>query len=81
VTELQISIDAGLLASASKRAQRDGSTVEEVLTRFLSAYASHEEASTKGIAAFIEWARRSESGSPQGGRTWTRDEIHDRRAG
>lgn len=35
----------------------------------------------QGLRAFIEWAGKSQSGSPNGKRTWTRDEIHERRAG
>jgi hypothetical protein len=81
MSQLQIEVDADLLARVADRAMREGTSVEALLGRFMREYAPDEDSGAHGLRTFAEWARRSQSGSPTGKRSWTRDEIHERRAG
>lgn len=77
MANLTITIDAGLLKKARMRALEDGTSVNAVLRDYLERYAA-VGATADALAAFSVLARGSEATSGRLGRTWTRDEIHDR---
>lgn len=77
MTNLTLSIDGELLKRARMRALERDSSVNALVREFLEKLAGQSTAND-GIRAFLELAKRSDSGSGPGGRTWTRDELHER---
>lgn len=72
---ITLAIDDGLLEAARDFAQKNGTTVNALVRRLL-------EQSVRPPAA--AWFDELESlalnaGGDSGGRTWTREELHDRR--
>jgi hypothetical protein len=77
VANLTITVDERLLRQARMRALEDGTSVNALLRSYLERYAGAGDAAD-ALQAFAGLARTSEASSGSGGRTWTRDEIHDR---
>lgn len=77
MTNLTITIDGRLLKQARMRALEDGTSVNALLRRYLERYAGVGD-SEAALSGFARLARRSPATSGPGGRTWTRDELHDR---
>jgi len=80
MANLTIAIDEQLLKKARMRALEDGTSVNALLRAYLERYAGSADA-TEALARFVRLARQSAATSGPGGRTWTRDELHDRDAG
>jgi hypothetical protein len=59
------------------RALEQGTSVNAVLRAQLEAYAG-EGAGGDAMLEFLRLARESRSGSGEKGRTWSRDELHER---
>jgi hypothetical protein len=74
---LTITIDDRLLKQARMRALEDGTSVNALLRAYLERYAGAGEAG-EALDGFARLARRSSATSGPPGRTWTRDELHDR---
>jgi plasmid stability protein len=77
MANLTIRLDDGLLKRARIRAVEDGTSVNALARTYLERYAGVadvDDAQT-GLAQF---ARLTQSAIARGGRTWTRDELHDR---
>lgn len=77
MANLTITIDERLLKQARIRALEDGTSVNALLRAYLERYAGSGQAG-EALAGFARLARRSTATSGPGGRTWTRDELHDR---
>jgi hypothetical protein len=77
MANLTITIDERLLKQARIRALEDGTSVNALLRAYLERYAGAGEAG-EALAGFARLARRSAASSGPQGRTWTRDELHDR---
>lgn len=77
MANLTITVDERLLKQARMRALEDGTSVNAVLRAYLERYAGVGDTS-EALRGFGRLARRSTASSGPGGRTWTRDEIHDR---
>lgn len=77
MANLTITIDERLLKQARRRALEDGTSVNALLRTYLERYAGSGQAG-EALAGFARLARRSAASSGPQGRTWTRDELHDR---
>ena len=80
MANLTITVDKELLKRARVKAIEEGTSVNAVLREYLERYvgAATTEAA---LAAFAELASLSDASSGSSGRTWSRDELHDRSAG
>jgi plasmid stability protein len=72
-----IALDESVLRRARVRAAENGTSVNAVLAEYIERYADASDASA-AIGEFLELAAATDSGSGPGGRTWTREELHDR---
>lgn len=77
MANLTITIDDRLLRQARMRALEDGTSVNALLRSYLERYAGADDAA-EALAGFRRLARDSTASSGPGGRTWTRDDAHDR---
>jgi hypothetical protein len=77
MANLTITIDERLLKQARMRALEDGTSVNAILRTYLERYAGVGDA-VDALGGFGRLARASTATSGPGGRTWTRDELHDR---
>jgi hypothetical protein len=77
MANLTITIDDHLLKQARMRALEDGTSVNAVLRTYLERYAGAGD-TMAALSGFARLARRSAATSGASGRTWTRDELHDR---
>ncbi|MCP4664068.1 MAG: hypothetical protein GY856_52460 [bacterium] len=76
MANLTIAVDDELLKRARIRALEQGSSVNALLREFLTAFADPSATRKRAIRSLQSLADRAESGS--GGRSWTRDELHER---
>lgn len=76
MTNLTITVDEETLKRARIRAIEEGTSVNMVLRAFLETWA-RPPAESPG-AEFVALTERVSGGSGPGGRTWTRDDLHDR---
>ncbi len=76
MTNLTITVDEQTLKRARIRAIEEGTSVNVVLRRFLEAWA-RPPAEAPG-EAFVAIAREASGASGPAGRTWKRDDLHDR---
>ena len=79
MANLTISVDDVLLKRARIKALEDGTSVNALLREYLEAYTGTQQ-TQRALAGFAELAERTEASSGAAGRTWTRDELHDRQA-
>lgn len=77
MANLTITIDERLLKQARMRALEDGTSVNALLRTYLERYAGVGDTS-EALSGFARLALRSAASSGPGGRTWTRDDLHDR---
>jgi plasmid stability protein len=77
VANLTLTIDEDLLRRARIRALERGTSVNAAVREFLEGYAGGEQ-ETSALQALGALADRARASSGPGGRSWTRDEIHDR---
>lgn len=77
MANLTITIDGRLLKQARIRALEDGTSVNALLRTYLERYAGIGDRD-EALAGFARLARQSTATSGPRGRTWTRDELHDR---
>ena len=77
MANLTISIDDRLLKQARMRALEDGTSVNAVLRTYLERYAGVGDTG-EALSTFARLARQSSATSGPHGRTWTREDIHDR---
>ena len=76
MANLTIAVDDALLRRARIRALEQGSSVNALLRGYLEAFANPGNTRERAIRSFQALADRAQSGS--GGRSWTRDQLHER---
>lgn len=76
MANLTITVDDETLQRARLRALEQGTSVNALLREQLEAFAGGRSAREAAVEALLDLSRRSES--RRGGRTWTRDELHER---
>lgn len=74
---LTLSIDEELLRRARVRAAKENTSVNAVVRDYLATYAGARQMST-ARRRLVELSRSSRSGSGVEGRSWSRDELHER---
>ena len=77
MANLTVAVNDDILRRARVRAAERGTSVNAAVSEFLAHYAG-EDPSERAIETFLELAEGSGAGSGAAGRTWTRDELHDR---
>jgi plasmid stability protein len=77
MANVTITLDDNLLRKARIRAAELGTSVNAVLREHLERWTGVEDERRRAIERFLEGSKRSRASS--GGRTWTRDELHERR--
>ncbi|HEY5288365.1 MAG TPA: hypothetical protein VIJ50_14815 [Solirubrobacteraceae bacterium] len=77
MANLTLSIDEPLLKRARIRALERDTSVNALVRDFLEDLAA-QAPPREGVRAILELARRSHAGSGPAGRSWTRDELHER---
>ena len=77
MANVTITVDVEVLRRARIRALEQGTSINAILRDYLTSYAG-EDVARRGLRELLEMARSSSSRSGALGRTWTRDELHDR---
>ena len=77
MANLTVTVDDETLKRARIRALELGTSVNRLLANYLEAFASNDQRQT--IEGIVELSEVAHAGSGPGGRTWTRDELHERR--
>ncbi len=77
MANLTITIDDHLLKRARLRALERGTSINALLRDYLEAF-SHPEDLLEARLSFAGLARGAGAGSGEGGRRWSRDELHER---
>lgn len=76
MVNLTLAIDEEILHRAEDRAAEQGTSVNALLQEYLEAFAGSQRTRRQAIHEILELSRTS--GSRRGGRTWTRDDLHER---
>lgn len=76
MANLTLTIDERLLQAARIRALEQGTSVNALVRSYLEHFAG--ERGSEAIAAFLEQSADSAASSGGSGRSWTRDELHER---
>jgi len=77
MANLTLTLDDDLLKRARIRALERDTSVNALVRDYLERLAG-QASEADAIRGLIELAQNSESGSGPEGRTWTRDELHER---
>ena len=77
MANLTLTIEEGLLRRARVRALERGTSVNAVVREFLEGYAG-DDPQREALRAFATVADGAQAGSGPGGRSWTREELHER---
>lgn len=78
MANLTISVDDQLLKRARIKAIEEGTSVNALLRDYLERYTGSGRTQA-ALAAFADLAERSPASSGAAGRTWTREDLYDRR--
>lgn len=77
MANLTITLEEESLKRARIRALQEGTSVNALLRDFLEAYAGTHRARADAVREILTLSRQAQS--RRGGRTWSRDELHERR--
>jgi plasmid stability protein len=77
MANLTITVDDDVLRRARVRAAELGTSVNAVLREYMEQWTSVQDERRRAVDRILEGSKRSRASS--GGRTWTRDELHERR--
>lgn len=77
MASLTINVDEDLIRRARIRALEQGTSVNAVLGEYLRVYAGVHPA-RDAARALVRMSKESDASSGENGRTWTRDELHER---
>ena len=77
MANLTLAIDDEVLKQARIRALERGTSVNALLRDYLESFVGRDTAH-RAMREVLELARDSRSGSDGHGRTWTRDDAHER---
>ena len=80
MANLTIVVDDAILKRARQKALDRGESVNRVLARRLAEYAQQENRHRRALRALVRLAEEADArpGSRRGGRSWTRDDLHER---
>jgi len=78
MANVTLTIADDVLRRARIRALEQDTSVNALVRDYLARFAG-ESAADQGLRSFLERAAASNAGSGPVGRTWTRDELYDRR--
>lgn len=76
MANLTVTIDDEVLRRARSRAIENGTSVNKLIRSYLESFAGRDRADRR--TAILDNAARSTASSGPGGRSWTRDDLHDR---
>jgi plasmid stability protein len=76
MANLTIAVDGKLLQQARVRAAQLGTSVNAVLRDYMRIWAGGNQERTDAVTSLLRRSRRARSA--RGGRTWTRDDLHER---
>jgi len=78
MVQVTIALEEKVLETAERRARRQGTSVAELLRRYLESYTDLEQKSDpqEAVKSLLDLSSKVKSGS--GGRKWTRDELYER---
>ncbi|MFW6115409.1 MAG: hypothetical protein ACOC6E_03830 [Thermodesulfobacteriota bacterium] len=77
MANLTITVDEESLKKARIRALEEGTSVNAVLRDFLNSYVKAHRTRRNAVREIVTLSRQAQS--RRGGRTWSRDELHERR--
>lgn len=77
MSNLTITVDEHTLKRARIRALEQDTSVNAVLREYLECYAGTEHLRRDAVQKILDISDTAESG--RGGRTWNREELHERR--
>lgn len=77
MANLTVTIDDDLLRRARLRAMGQGSSINALLRDYLEAFAGAEDRA-EACRVLLEISGTASSGSGSRGRSWTRDQAHER---
>ncbi|HEY2078087.1 MAG TPA: DUF6364 family protein [Streptosporangiaceae bacterium] len=77
MTNLTLAIDEQILRRARMHAMQRGTSVNALVRDYIARLAGESEAAD-GVAEFLSLVSGAGASSGRGGRTWTRDDLHDR---
>lgn len=77
MTNLTLTVDEDILRVARIRALERGTSVNALVREYLRQLAGCSTAA-EGVAEFFAATRGAGAGSGCGGRSWSRDELHER---
>jgi hypothetical protein len=75
---LTVTVDAGVLRRARIKALEQGTSVNAVVRAYLEAFAGLAP-DRRAIEDFLALTKGTKASSGRRGRTWTRDDLYDRR--
>ena len=76
MANLTITIDDDLLRRARVRAVQLGTSVNAVLRDYMRSWAGGDERRSRAVHSLLKRSRKARTG--RRGRSWTRDELHER---
>ena len=77
MANLTLTIEDGVLRRARLRALEQGTSVNALVRDYLGAFAGESDA-REGVRSFLALTEAGSAGSGEEGRTWTRDDAHER---
>ena len=77
MANITIALDPGVLQRARRKATGQGTSVNALITQYLTLYAESDPTGD-ALAGFLDLADRFDSGSGPAGRQWSREELYDR---
>lgn len=77
MTNLTLVIDEQVLRRARIRAMEQGTSVNALVRDYIARLAGESEAA-EGVAEFLRIVSGAGAGSGSRGRSWSREELHDR---
>lgn len=77
MANLTVTVDEHVLKRARIRALENGTSVNAVVSEYLTSYAGQADA-VAAMTTFLDRAAEAGASSGAGGRTWTRDDLYDR---
>lgn len=77
MASLTITVDPEVLRRARRKAVGQGTSVNALMSAYLEAYAGTSGAA-QAITEFLDLAAKAGASSGEAGRSWKREELHDR---
>lgn len=77
MANITIAIDPDVFQRARRKAMGQGTSVNALIAAYLAEYAEGDP-TADALAGFLDLADRSDGGSGEAGRRWTREDLYDR---